>query len=349
MLVLSLVRLKSSSSHPNKVEAPRRHPSSTRGNHFPASWSLQLAQLSFSYSLLLFSCALAYGQAQSLALRRLLGHNSYYNEASSWSESATTGQPRTKHSLCLLHLHFRQTPRTLHQTQPISNMANEDNSTPPPARGRRASIAELFASRPPTDPSRPLGPVMPSSLSQGQYARGGRRLSIAELALATSPTGPQMKPRGEGNETAVDDSNPAGSPTNTAGRRISFGAKAYSGNRMSMSGAKPNGKASQASHLTSPSNLLKEAFNWSDKLRDRAERASMSGPSQPMVHPRNRSVSAEEELKAAAPAPALSPAPAPALVQAPAPEPAPIPPPKIVYRKLDATQERILKGEFMRD
>lgn len=114
-------------------------------------------------------------------------------------------------------------------------MANEDNRTPP-SRPRRASIAELFASRPPSDPSRPSGPVVPSALSQGQQTRGGRRLSIAELALGASPNNPQMKARLEASENAVEETEsavPVGSPTGSVGRRMSFGARAYSGARTS--------------------------------------------------------------------------------------------------------------------
>lgn len=117
-------------------------------------------------------------------------------------------------------------------------MANEDST--PQSRPRRASIADLFASRPPSDPSRPLGHATPSALSQGQQARGGRRLSIAELALGSSPTNQQIKARQESNESAVDDSeyvSAVGSPTSPLGRRMSFGAKAYSGNRNSIAGS----------------------------------------------------------------------------------------------------------------
>ena len=158
----------------------------------------------------------------------------------------------------------------------------EDNNQP--ARPRRASFAELFASRPVidsssanTDVSRPHTGSMAAVTQQAQQQSRTRRLSITTLGLSGSPTNNQPAvpfgslKRGSvstatgrrgsidmTNENAVDDEEPG--PLMSAGpvpgRRLSFGAKAYRDLRTSgASGAitETSPPANAAAKITSPS------------------------------------------------------------------------------------------------
>jgi len=96
--------------------------------------------------------------------------------------------------------------------------------------------------------------------------------------------------------------------------------------------------------------LVLEGFNWSENLRNRAQRTSISAGAGDLMagaHARTRSTAASEPVLPT-PAPALAPAP-----PAPAP-PAPTPPKarglfEFEGGKPDPMQERILRGQFHMD
>ncbi|KAI9655196.1 MAG: hypothetical protein M1829_000692 [Trizodia sp. TS-e1964] len=192
----------------------------------------------------------------------------------------------------------------------------------------------------------------------------------------TSPFGAGMGRRASvssNNSTAIDESAiddgdaPMTTPVSPFARRMSFGARALRDVRAGIGGNSANGRAplnhsssptfhsrgpsSHASILpTNPTSTPRmnysdnsstrhsgEGFNWSDSLRSRAERTSMSAVN----------------ANAAAPISSSPPPPPSAMSQRAAATAAPAPPPPAraakVYTQPDHIQERILKGDFYMD
>ncbi|KAI9718341.1 MAG: hypothetical protein M1828_006743 [Chrysothrix sp. TS-e1954] len=216
------------------------------------------------------------------------------------------------------------------------------------------------------------GSAMASAMAQQAQQSRTRRLSITSLGLSGSPTHVQqtspfgtLRDRGqslvdagkrpfEAEESAVDEDvdtvSSIGSRPNspTVTRSVSFGTKTHKDQR-STSGASSNAASSSEQHggsnvktttnksPPSPS-ARKDGFNWSDNLRSRAERTSISTASlssggafvpPPGAHARSKSLANPDAPSATPETPA---APKTASTTAP-----------------DHFQERILKGDFYMD
>lgn len=211
-------------------------------------------------------------------------------------------------------------------------MSNNENSPPPtPTSARRASfspgqkLSEIFGRSQSNNNGTPAYPGPISTSVANAQAQQRRRTSIASLTMAGSPTSTSpfanMKnrqgsfasstsPTTSANENAIEegDAEPNPSPTSPSAfaRRLSFGARAlrdvHAGNG--------------------------EGFNWSEQIKNRAERsASITGqaavPSTGSVgHQKSASIAAAEQ---------------------------PIKEMPKTPRKPDHFQERILKGDFYMD
>lgn len=158
-------------------------------------------------------------------------------------------------------------------------MSTDGDGNDQPSRPRRASIAEIFASRPvidsstaQTDASRPHAASMAAAVTQ-QAQQQSRRLSITTLGLSGSPTNNHpvvpfgsLKRGGAAgaagaagrrgsidmtNESAIEDEEPGPlkSAGSVPGRRLSFGAKAYRDLRSS-SGTSAISEASTTANMT---------------------------------------------------------------------------------------------------
>ncbi|KAL9603387.1 MAG: hypothetical protein Q9219_001249, partial [cf. Caloplaca sp. 3 TL-2023] len=187
-------------------------------------------------------------------------------------------------------------------------------------------------------------PTPIATAAANAQAQQRRRLSITSLGLSGSPTQASAFARarqgslssGTSYNTSIDenaieegDAAPVStSPHSPIGRRLSSGARALRDVRIgsgNTNGRSPNGPTSAPSVKGRG-----EAFNWSEQLRNRAERSS-SITSPPTSAP---GVSARERQAATAAAPP---------VEVPAK-----PPPKL-QTVPDHFQERILKGDFIMD
>jgi len=211
-------------------------------------------------------------------------------------------------------------------------MSNNENSPPPtPTSARRKSFSpgqkfsEIFGRSQSNNSGTPAYPGPISTSVANAQAQQRRRTSIASLTMAGSPTqtspfaniknrqgsfASSSSPSTSVNENAIEegDAEPNPSPTSPSAfaRRVSFGARAL---RDVQSG---NG----------------EGFNWSEQIKNRAERsASITGqPAAPstgsMSHQKSASIAAAEQ---------------------------PIKEMPKTPRKPDHFQERILKGDFYMD
>jgi len=157
----------------------------------------------------------------------------------------------------------------------------------------------------------------------------------------------------------------AGSPGGSMGRRLSSGAKAYRDVRTTSGGnsmvpgygaaqQSPNSTVKTRKWKHASCNIVRlhyvlrslaEGFNWSENLRTRAQRTSISagaGDAMTGAHARTRSTANSEPVM---------PRPAPPVMAAPAPAPAPAPKPRGLFEfeggKPDPMQERILRGQFL--
>lgn len=217
-------------------------------------------------------------------------------------------------------------------------MSNNENSPPPTpntTNNRRASfspgqkLSELFGRSPPNGNGTSAYPGPIATAAANAQAQQRRRTSIASLGMGGSPTqtsaftnmrnrqssfGSGSSPSTSINENAIEegDAETNISPTSPFARRMSFGAKAL---RDVKTGATGNANG--------------EGFNWSEQIKNRAERsASISSqvPSTAAAGPRNHqkaaSVSSTEQ-------------PIKEMPKSP--------------RKPDHFQERILKGDFYMD
>ncbi|KAK5144530.1 hypothetical protein BJ546DRAFT_371205 [Cryomyces antarcticus] len=232
----------------------------------------------------------------------------------------------------------------------------------PPSR-RRASFAgqtfaDLFGRKDSTGAN--AGPITTAAAQANR-----RRLSVTTLGLSGSPnqTSPfgSLRSRGESissansgsiDESAIEDHDTAttSQPTTPFARRMSFGARALRDVKTNTSG-NVNGRASVNKAVSSPtakgrglssyrivttrpskahrlipeSDTGGEGFNWSENLRNRAERSSIAGVStgpSPPSHQRAKSVAVMEPPVREMPKVANVP---------------------------DHFQERILKGDFYMD
>ncbi|KAK4981829.1 hypothetical protein LTR66_009680 [Elasticomyces elasticus] len=234
-----------------------------------------------------------------------------------------------------------------------------------PTNRRRSSFAgqtlsDLFtrpSNRPMADtqppPKSAAGPVT-TATAQAQH----RRLSLTTLGLSgspnqTSPFGSFRSRRdsissansGSIDESAIDEGDAAAPPTTPAtpfARRMSFGAKALrdvrtsNGSNGGGGGGQTNGRASVTTAAggekkkRTPSAATgrgSEGFNWSDNLRNRAERTSITSG---MVNAPSMSGLAHQRAKSVA------------TMEPPKEMPKPV-------NKPDHFQERILKGDFYMD
>lgn len=213
-------------------------------------------------------------------------------------------------------------------------MSNNENSPPPTPEAttnRRASfspgqkLSELFGRSPPNGNGSSAYPGPITTAAANAQAQQRRRTSIASLGMAGSPTqtsafanmrnrqsslGSGSSPSTSISESAIEegDAEPNISPTSQIARRMSFGAKA-------LRDVKTGGTG--------------EGFNWSEQIRNRAERsasinsqASPGLPTGPPTHQKAASVSATEQ-------------PIKEMPKSP--------------KQPDHFQERILKGDFYMD
>lgn len=217
-------------------------------------------------------------------------------------------------------------------------MSNNENSPPPTptaTSNRRASfspgqkLSELFGRSPPNGNGTSAHPGPIATAAANAQAQHRRRTSIASLGIAGSPTqtsafanmrnrqssfGSGSSPSTSINESAVEEGEAElnASPTSQIARRMSFGAKALRDVRTGGTG-----------------NANGEGFNWSEQIKNRAERSASinsQAPPAPATGPSNHqkaaSVSATEQ-------------PIKEMPKSP--------------RKPDHFQERILKGDFYMD
>ena len=233
------------------------------------------------------------------------------------------------------------------------------------ASGQR--LSELFGRSPPSanGASSQPGPIATAAANASAQQR--RRTSIAGLGLAGSPTstspfsnmrnrnssiGSSSSPNSSIEENAIEDGDaaPAPSPTSPFARRMSFGARALHDIRTGSNTA--NGRSAHHSLASAPSvkgrglcskpccpfctppsytdiTFDTEGFNWSEQIRNRAERsASLTQRPAPPT-----SAATSDHHKAASVASPEQPV--KEMPKAP--------------KKPDHFQERILKGDFYMD
>ncbi|KAL9131867.1 MAG: hypothetical protein Q9217_000313 [Psora testacea] len=215
-------------------------------------------------------------------------------------------------------------------------MSGENSHSPTPSSPthRRASFAagqklsELFGRSPPgaNGTSSHPGPIATAAANASAQQR--RRTSLAGLGLAGSPTstspfsnmrnrnssmGSSNSPSSSIEESAVEegDAAPNHSPTSPFARRMSFGARALH-------------------EIKTGSNTVNgEGFNWSEQIRNRAERSASVTQRPP---PPTGAITQEHHKTASVAVPEQ---PVKEMPKAP--------------KKPDHFQERILKGDFYMD
>ncbi|CAD6587584.1 MAG: hypothetical protein ASARMPREDX12_002937 [Alectoria sarmentosa] len=233
-------------------------------------------------------------------------------------------------------------------------MSSNENSPPPTptsTTSRRASfspgqkLSELFGRSPPNGNGTSAYPGPIATAAANAQAQQRRRTSIASLGTAGSPTqtsafsnlrnrqsslGSGSSPSTSINESAVEegDVEPNTSPTSPFARRMSFGAKAL---RDVRTGGINNANG-RASTIVASAPSVKgrgEGFNWSEQIKNRAERSASinsQAPATPATGPSNNAKAAsasaaEQPIKEMPKSPG----------------------------KPDHFQERILKGDFYMD
>ena len=252
------------------------------------------------------------------------------------------------------------------ENSPPSAPASPTNRRASFASGQK--LSEFFGRSPPSANGLSSHPGPIATAAANASAQQRRRTSMAGLGLAGSPTstspfsslrtrnssiGSSSSPNSSIEENAIEegDAGPCHSPTSPFARRMSFGARALhdiktgsntvngrSASNSLASAPSVKGRGLSSSHASvaliyehwlTYSRFIGDGFNWSEQIRNRAERSASvtQRPSPPTT------ITPQEHHKAASVA---------------APE-QPIKEMPKVPRKPDHFQERILKGDFYMD